>query len=108
MMARNTRPIESKTPSTIKAMTKVWPACFDTLLLFEADEPNHAEDIAVTIDAKVDALLCHRSQWRSTMDIAPDAPDVDAAIARFRARVTDDARAEDGGLVERYRLITDL
>jgi hypothetical protein len=42
------------------------------------------------------------------MDVDPDGPDVDAAIARFRARVTDAARADDGGLVERYRLITDL
>ncbi len=78
------------------------------LLLFEADEPDHAEPIDDTIDVKVDALLCHRSQWRSTMDIDPDGADVDAAVARFRARVTGDARDEGGGLVERYRLITDL
>ena len=64
----------------------------DALLLFEADEPNHAEPIDDTIAVKVDALLCHRSQWRSTMDVDPDADDVDAAIARFRARVTDAAR----------------
>jgi LmbE family N-acetylglucosaminyl deacetylase len=80
----------------------------EALLLFEADEPNHVEEIDRTIDVKLDALLCHRSQWRSTMAIAPDAPDVAAAIARFRARVTDDARGEGGRLVERYRLITDL
>jgi LmbE family N-acetylglucosaminyl deacetylase len=80
----------------------------DALLLFEADEPNHEESIDGTIDAKVDALLCHRSQWRSTMDVDPDASDVDASIARFRARVTDAARSTGGGLVERYRLLTDL
>ncbi len=80
----------------------------DALLLFEADEPNHAELIEETIDVKVDALLCHRSQWRSTMAIDPEAPDVDAAIAAFRARVKNAARVDGDRLVERYRLITDL
>ncbi len=80
----------------------------DALLLFEADEPNHVESIDATIGQKVDALLCHRSQWRSTMDVDPDASDLQAAIARFRARVTDTARTDDGSLVERYRLLTDL
>ena len=67
-----------------------------------------SEPIDDTIDVKVDALLCHRSQWRSTMDVDPTAPDLDAAIARFRARVHDAARSDDGELVERYRLLTDL
>jgi LmbE family N-acetylglucosaminyl deacetylase len=80
----------------------------DALLLFEADEPNHVESIDATIGVKVDALLCHRSQWRSTMDVDPDAPDLDEAIARFHTRVTDAARSDDGTLVERYRLLTDL
>ena len=78
------------------------------LLLFEADDPNHAEPIDDTIEVKVDALLCHRSQWRSTMDVDPTGADADASVARFRARVTDAARGEGGELVERYRLITDL
>jgi LmbE family N-acetylglucosaminyl deacetylase len=80
----------------------------DALLLFEADEPNHTESIDATIDTKVDALLCHRSQWRSTMDVDAGAADVDAEIARFRVRVTDAARTDDGHLVERYRLLTEL
>ena len=80
----------------------------DALLLFEADEPDHIEPIDATIAVKVDALLRHRSQWRSTMAVDPDASDLDAAIARFGARVTDDARTDDGRLVERFRLITDL
>ena len=42
------------------------------------------------------------------MAVDPDASDLDAAIARFGARVTDDARTDDGRLVERFRLITDL
>jgi LmbE family N-acetylglucosaminyl deacetylase len=40
------------------------------ILLFEADRPNHVEVVApVHVDAKIAALLCHRSQWRSTMGI---------------------------------------
>jgi len=40
------------------------------LLLFEADEPDHVEAVAAAhIRAKLDALLAHRSQLRSTMGI---------------------------------------
>jgi LmbE family N-acetylglucosaminyl deacetylase len=80
----------------------------DALLLFEADEPNHEESIDATVATKVDALLCHRSQWRSTMTIDATAPDVEDAIERFRFRVADAARTGDGRMVERFRLITDL
>ena len=61
----------------------------------------------VIVDRR-DALLCHRSQWRSTMDVDAGARDVDAEIARFRERVTGAARTDDGHLVERYRLLTEL
>ena len=36
------------------------------LLLWEADEPDHVEDIGDHLDRKVEALLAHRSQFRST------------------------------------------
>ena len=42
------------------------------LLLFEADEPDHAEDVSGWAPAKLAALLEHRSQYRSTMHIEPD------------------------------------
>jgi LmbE family N-acetylglucosaminyl deacetylase len=80
----------------------------ELLLLFEADAPNHAEPIDDTVQVKVDALLCHRSQWRSTMDVDPDATDLDAALARFRRRVVDTARRDGDRLVEEFRLITEL
>ena len=81
------------------------------LLLFEADEPNHWEPVTTGLDPKVAALLCHRSQWRSTMDIDPAADDRDTAIAAFSARVADaasDAAGPDGRPAEAFRLITDL
>lgn len=73
----------------------------DALWLFEADEPNHEVDIRATVDAKVEALLSHVSQWRSTMDIDPDAADVDVQIAAFRSRI------EDRG-PERFHVIDDV
>ena len=56
------------------------------LFLFEADEPNHVEDAGGFEDTKVEALLCHRSQWESTMHIdavgGPDAPTATSTIRR--------------------------
>jgi LmbE family N-acetylglucosaminyl deacetylase len=43
-----------------------------TLLLFEADEPDHVEDVTGFGEAKIAGLLAHRSQWVSTMAIADD------------------------------------
>ena len=57
------------------------------LLLFEADEPNHVEDVAGHADTKLAALLEHRSQLRSTMFI--DEHDDGTQLAAFRQRVLD-------------------
>jgi LmbE family N-acetylglucosaminyl deacetylase len=56
-----------------------------TLLLWEADEPDHIEDVGNHVEAKLAALLAHRSQFRSTMAIE-DAAAVDE-VESFRARV---------------------
>ena len=42
------------------------------LLLFEADLPNHVEDAGGFESQKIEALLCHHSQFESTMGIASD------------------------------------
>lgn len=81
------------------------------LLLFEADEPNYWEHAASGLDTKVQALLSHRSQWRSTMGIDPSARDADAAVGAFAARIRDAAAAAagpDGRDAEAFRLLTDL
>lgn len=80
----------------------------DMLVLFEADEPNHVEPIVAGLDTKVAALLCHRSQWRSTMDIDPQSADLDAAIAAFAERVAARALDDDGSPVERFHVLRDL
>src|SRR5262249_38209075 len=58
------------------------------LLLFEAQVVDHVEAVAEPdLRAKIDALLCHRSQWRSTMHIDERASDADAQVAAFRQRI---------------------
>ena len=57
-----------------------------TLLLWEADEPDHVEVVADEhADAKLAALLAHASQFRSTMHIEDAGSD--DQVAAFRARV---------------------
>ena len=62
------------------------------LLLFEADEVDHYESVDNTATKKVDALLAHRSQWRSTMGIDERDPDADEQRAAFVARVDRELR----------------
>jgi LmbE family N-acetylglucosaminyl deacetylase len=64
------------------------------LLLFEADEPNHVEDVAGFVDTKLEALLAHESQLESTMGIGPgdDGPALDAFRARVRTKLAEHGR----------------
>jgi len=59
------------------------------LLLWEADVVDHVEDVTEFVDAKLAALLEHRSQLRSTMHIEVGSDDEDAQRERFRRRVID-------------------
>jgi LmbE family N-acetylglucosaminyl deacetylase len=81
-----------------------------SLLLWEADEPNHVEDITAFLERKLQALLAHRSQFRSTHHI--DDPADEAQVQRFRQRIADRAvehGERDGfGHGEQFRLLTDL
>lgn len=80
------------------------------LLLWEADEPDHVEDVDGFLDRKLAGLLEHRSQLRSTMHI--DDPDDAEQVERFRLRVRRRA-AEHGALAglptgEAFKLLTEL
>jgi LmbE family N-acetylglucosaminyl deacetylase len=68
-----------------------------TLLLFEADEPDHVEDVTEHVDAKLAALEAHASQFRSTMRVDVEATDAGEQLERFRRRVRD-RLAEHGRL----------
>lgn len=63
----------------------------DALLLWEADEVDHLEDVTGFVEAKLAALLEHRSQLRSTMKIerSDDLGEENAEVAEFRQRVRD-------------------
>ena len=64
-----------------------------TLLLFEPARVDHLERVFDHLDRKTDALLAHRSQWRSTMRIDDSDPaERSAQQAAFVARVHDEAR----------------
>ncbi len=65
----------------------------EQLLLFEAEVEDHFEQVDGYLEAKLEALLCHRSQWRSTMGIEEDSLDAAAQRAAFVARVTKEADA---------------
>jgi LmbE family N-acetylglucosaminyl deacetylase len=83
----------------------------DALLLWEADLPNHVEDADGFDGTKIEALLCHRSQYRSTMDIADesDGADGDTSVGAFSARVrrqlADHGRLADIALGEAFHVI---
>ena len=84
------------------------------LLLFEADDPDHVEDVAGFADAKLEALHSHSSQLRSTMHIDHRADP--ATVERQRRAFDDRIRAELAahGAVERiaegeaFKLIAEL
>jgi LmbE family N-acetylglucosaminyl deacetylase len=80
------------------------------LLLWEAEEPDHVEEVAGFEDRKIAALLAHRSQFRSTMHI--DDPDAPTELDRFRAnvaaRLAEHGRYADVALGEAFKLINNL
>ena len=77
------------------------------LLLWSADEPDHWEPIDVTLEQKIDALLCHSSQSATTMG---DAHLGGPARAAFEGRMTAWAarQGEAAGLAaaESFRRLT--
>jgi LmbE family N-acetylglucosaminyl deacetylase len=82
------------------------------LLLFEADVIDHVEHVDDTFDAKVGALLAHRSQWPSTMAIDPGSAEELEQRAAFEQRLRDEAKEAGqligGGLCEAFKLIEPL
>jgi LmbE family N-acetylglucosaminyl deacetylase len=61
------------------------------LLCFETASVSHVETVDGAVDRKIAALLCHRSQWRSTMGIADH---VELQTAAFARAISDAARAD--------------
>lgn len=77
------------------------------LLLWEADEPDHAEDVSSSIDAKIAALLAHESQFESTMKATDPAALADFE-RRIRARLAELGQRVGRPAAEIFKKITNL
>ncbi|HEY4610943.1 MAG TPA: PIG-L deacetylase family protein [Ilumatobacteraceae bacterium] len=81
------------------------------LLLFEADEPDHVEDVGgddgAQLARKLDALEAHTSQFESTMK-AVDGEQIVAFRERITARLAGLGAPFGYSAAEVFKLITDL
>jgi LmbE family N-acetylglucosaminyl deacetylase len=77
------------------------------LLLWEADAPDHAEDVTGTVESKLHALEAHASQFESTMHAA-DAEQLAAFRARIAGRLAELGRPYGFGAAEVFKRISDL
>ncbi len=77
------------------------------LLLWEADEPNHVEDVSATVDRKLAALEAHESQFESTMH-ATDEAQLESFRQRIRARLSEHGEPHGYAAAEVFRLMSDL
>ncbi len=75
----------------------------DMILLWEADEPDHVEDVSGFADRKYEALQAHRSQHVSTM--STDTGDFRSAVM---AKLETIGKAAGIGLAEAFKLLDDL
>ncbi len=78
-----------------------------TLLLWEADEPDHAEDVTASLEAKLAALEAHASQFESTMGAVDDAG-LDAFRRRVRTRLAENGARAGVPAAELFAAIRDL
>ena len=78
-----------------------------TLLLWEADEPDHGEDVSPSIETKIHALMAHESQFESTMK-AVDQATLDRFADRIRRRSSDLGQRIGRPAAEIFKKIADL
>jgi LmbE family N-acetylglucosaminyl deacetylase len=76
-------------------------------LLWEADAPDHAEDVTGFVDAKLAALEAHETQFESTMH-AVDAGALEAFRRRIRDRLAEHGTWAGTDAAEVFKLIADL
>jgi LmbE family N-acetylglucosaminyl deacetylase len=83
------------------------------LLLFEADLPNHVEDVAGFESTKIQALLCHASQGVTTMGLeagtsATGSPAVETFAAKVSRQLADHGALAALPVGEAFHLMTNL
>ena len=79
----------------------------DVLLLWEADEPDHVEDVTGFVDLKLHALEAHESQFESTMKAA-DPEQIVAFRERIRLRLGGLGAHHGVEFAEVFKRIADL
>ena len=79
----------------------------DALMLFEADEPDHVEEVSAFVETKLDALLAHASQFESTMK-ATGAAELDAFRDRIRLQLAENGEPFGLSAAEVFKVIRDL
>lgn len=79
----------------------------DALLLWEADEPDHVENVSGSVDTKLAALEAHVSQFESTMKAVDDA-ELHSFRRRIRERLADLGAPFGFDAAEIFKIITTL
>ncbi len=81
-----------------------------TLLLFEADEPDHVEDVTDWTDPKLEALECHESQFETTMhkDLAEVADRQEGFRQRERQKMAEMGEPVGFPYGEAFKRVDDL
>lgn len=78
-----------------------------TLLLFEADEPDHYEEVGDAFHVKIAALLAHESQLESTMAVAGgDDAQLRAFVEREQDRLAEAGATAGLGPSEAFKRIS--
>ncbi|MFP3914561.1 MAG: PIG-L deacetylase family protein [Actinomycetota bacterium] len=78
----------------------------DAVLLWQAQDVDHREDIAPTFEQKVAALLCHSSQSSTTMGDAARSPQArEAFVQRLRDLAARHGQEAGLALAEGFKLI---
>ncbi len=76
---------------------KVAPHRPEELLLWEADEVDHVEDVTESFGVKIDALLAHESQFHTTMNIGDDVALHETEQTQFRNKIAERLAAIGAG-----------
>jgi LmbE family N-acetylglucosaminyl deacetylase len=79
-----------------------------TLLLFEADEVDHIEDVSDWTEPKLEALECHESQFETTMHKDVEGDPQEGFRAREREQMADMAADTGFAYAEAFKLVEDL
>ena len=79
----------------------------ELILLWEADQPDHFEDVEGQALRKYEALAEHKSQYASTMSRGED-PSTDGFFEAVEQKLTEAGRAAGLAAAEVFKLIDDL